>query len=52
MKSEHRKLLAYALSISMIFNTASVKNRKEPAILPEKIQVQTLTLKKGKRILK
>ncbi len=52
MKNNKRKILAYALSISMIFNTASVKIKKEPAIMPEKAQVQTLKLKKGKRMLK
>ncbi len=52
MKNNRRKLLAYALSLSMIFNTASVKIKREPAIMPERIQVQTLKLRKGKRMLK
>ena len=53
MKNNKRELLAFALSISMLFNTAAVKIKKEPAIMPEKIQVKTMELKKsGKRNLK
>ena len=47
-----KDLLAFALTISMAFNTASPKVKQEPAIIPEKVQVQTLQLKKGKRMLK
>ena len=47
-----KEVLAFALSISMIFNTASVKQKMEPAIMPEKIQVQTLLPRKTKRMLK
>ena len=54
MKNNTRKLVSYALTISMLFSAANTQERKnEHAILPEKITLEEVQEdKKLKKALK
>ena len=40
MKNSKRKIISYALTISMLFSAANQERKMEPAILPEKITLE------------
>ena len=54
MKNSKRKIISYALTISMLFSAANQERKMEPAILPEKITLEEVKEedKKLKKALK